>query len=706
MLIGQLWILWAQWTLQPIAPAVSSAGGPIRNAWAGGLNAPQFSTIDINGDGSKELFVFDRADNRIQVYHRVGAEWVWLPEADTLFPTQSLAHWVLLRDYDGDGDKDLFTSVVSNIRCFRNTAPLGSPPRWQLAYDTLTSDYFGFRTYLYSASVDIPALVDVDSDGDLDFLVYEVLGALIEWHKNEGIELLGRSDTLLLKLQSSCWGHVYEVYDYQTNQFTFQPYSCGPGQREAEKPVEDPPQRLHHAGGTLLVLDLNGDGLKDLIVGDDGPPYLIAGFNSGTTQIAHIDPGTAITPYPPAAPVYLPSFPATYYEDVTGDGKPDLLAANNSPFAGRDTGSVWMYENVGRIDSPAWAPPVRSWLQNTHLDVGTAAHPTLADLNRDGYPDLILSCESFFTDAGPKAGAWLLWGTATGFTLADSNWLNLPQYTLRNPIFAAGDINGNGRTDLLMGTSTGTLWHWEESTPGAADFTLVTQNFAGIAGPAFAAPLLYDYDADNDLDLILGGRNGRLSLYRQEAGGAFTLVTDFLGQIELRDTVSTLVGFTRPALIDLNQDGTVELLVGNLTGFVRVYGALWSSPQAPWPMVANLPYRWGKRASPTLWRPTDSLVLIGNLRGGVHAFELQRAGTPSTLLLPVSAQKPYTLTGTTLYATEPVQLHLYDALGRLVATLAGQGELSLPFPTPGLYFLRISTATKPYTEKVLWLGAP
>ncbi|MCX7607570.1 MAG: VCBS repeat-containing protein, partial [Bacteroidia bacterium] len=520
---------WAQLSLRSVFPIVKSFSDTLLNPWAGGWQAPQFSTIDVDGDGAQELFVFDRADHTVQVYRLQGGQWRYFPGADTLFPLQKLSAWALLRDFDADGDKDLFTSVLSNIRVFRNIAPPNSPPQWRLAYDTLVSNYAGYSTYLYSGSVDIPAITDVDADGDMDLLVYEVLGALIEWHRNQAQELWGRTDTLAFALQSSCWGHVYESYNYSTNQFAFMPYSCGPGQRE---------QRIQHAGGSLLVIDLNGDGLKDLIVGDDGPPYLIAGFNTGTLQVAHIEPSTAISPYPPSSSLYLPSFPATYYEDVTGDGKPDLICANNSPLAGRDTWSVWMYPNVGRVDSPAWASPVQGWLQNTLLDVGTASHPTLADLNRDGYLDLILTCESFFTDSGPKSRAFLLWGGPNGFVLSDTNWLNLSQYVLRNPIFTVGDVDGNGRTDLLMGTSTGAIWHWEETQPGAADFQLLTQNFAGLSGPPFAAPLLYDYDGDTDMDLIVGGRNGRLSLYRQETGGSFTLVTDFLGQIELRDTVS------------------------------------------------------------------------------------------------------------------------------------------------------------------------
>ncbi|MBL4578584.1 MAG: hypothetical protein JKX74_08930, partial [Flavobacteriales bacterium] len=32
----------------------------LKNPWAGGLNSPQFSQIDLNGDGIKDLFIYER----------------------------------------------------------------------------------------------------------------------------------------------------------------------------------------------------------------------------------------------------------------------------------------------------------------------------------------------------------------------------------------------------------------------------------------------------------------------------------------------------------------------------------------------------------------------------------------------------------------------------------------------------------------------
>ncbi|MCX7981050.1 MAG: VCBS repeat-containing protein [Bacteroidia bacterium] len=701
LLVVGLGIIWAQVGLRVIAPPVLVAQETLRNPWTGGWNAPQFSTIDVDGDGIAELFVFDRADNRPFVFKATPQGWRWLPQVDTLFPTEKLSAWVLLRDYDGDGDKDLFTAVGSNIRVFQNLASAGAPPRWRLAYDTLTSVYYGSSTYLYCSAIDIPTITDIDNDGDTDLLVYEVLGSLIEWHRNQAQELFGRADTLIFVLQSGCWGHVFENYDYNTNQFSFVSYTCGAGQRISGE------GRIYHSGGTTLAIDLNKDGLKDLIVGDDGPPYLITGFNSGSLQVAHIDPATAISPYPPIAPAYMPSFPATYYEDGTGDGLPDLIVANNSPLAGRDTWSVWLYPNTARADSPHWAMPIVGWLQRSQIDIGTAAHPTLADLNRDGYPDLLLSCEGFYTDTGQKARAYLFWGSATGFTLADTNWLNLPAYTLRNPVFTVGDIDGNGRTDLLMGTSTGALWRWEENSPGSATFSLLTQNFAGISGPAFAAPLLYDYDQDGDLDLIIGGRPGRLSLYRQEADGTFTHITDSLGQIFMNDTLSTLLGFTRPALIDLNKDGTLELLIGNLTGFLWAYLPDWNTPTAPWPKVAELPYAGGKRASPTAWMTPDSvLLLVGTVRGGVRAFTLAPGG-PTANVLPAAQSKPYALSvqGSVLQfiANVPLEVEVYTLLGERLQRFSGVGEVRWAMPGPGVYVLWVRSGVGAWVEKV-WVG--
>src|SRR5688572_23446196 len=45
----------------------------LNNAWAGGLNSPLISEIDVNFDGIKDLFMYDRSNDRISVFRNDGS---------------------------------------------------------------------------------------------------------------------------------------------------------------------------------------------------------------------------------------------------------------------------------------------------------------------------------------------------------------------------------------------------------------------------------------------------------------------------------------------------------------------------------------------------------------------------------------------------------------------------------------------------------
>src|SRR5690606_26054989 len=91
---------------------VATPTRPLLNPWSGGLNTPQFSTIDLNKDGREDLFIFDRMLRKVYTYLAVqeGGQWryTYAPEYEAMFP-EELENWVLLRDYNCDGLKDIFT---------------------------------------------------------------------------------------------------------------------------------------------------------------------------------------------------------------------------------------------------------------------------------------------------------------------------------------------------------------------------------------------------------------------------------------------------------------------------------------------------------------------------------------------------------------------------------------------------------------------
>lgn len=51
---------------------LSVNGDTLKNPWSGGFNSVQFSEIDLNLDGIKDLFVFDRTGNRISTFINAG----------------------------------------------------------------------------------------------------------------------------------------------------------------------------------------------------------------------------------------------------------------------------------------------------------------------------------------------------------------------------------------------------------------------------------------------------------------------------------------------------------------------------------------------------------------------------------------------------------------------------------------------------------
>jgi hypothetical protein len=48
--------------------------------WGGGLNAVQYNTIDLNGDGLEDVAVFDRIGHKIITYLRQNGQYVYAPE--------------------------------------------------------------------------------------------------------------------------------------------------------------------------------------------------------------------------------------------------------------------------------------------------------------------------------------------------------------------------------------------------------------------------------------------------------------------------------------------------------------------------------------------------------------------------------------------------------------------------------------------------
>ncbi|HPH21976.1 MAG TPA: VCBS repeat-containing protein, partial [Haliscomenobacter sp.] len=204
-------------TFTPLAIEVEAETGVLSNPWGGGLNCPQLSEADLNNDGLLDLYVFDRAVHLHLAYVRKNNQYVFAPELVANFP--ALTEWSMLRDYNGDGISDIiaysdipgidgltaYTGYWQGNKLAFKRFPFKGP--FNLAYFPLNS---GGKAQVYISRIDIPAFDDVDCDSDLDVITFNLSGGYIEWYQNLSVEKGYGRDSMIFKLQSNCWGGVYE----------------------------------------------------------------------------------------------------------------------------------------------------------------------------------------------------------------------------------------------------------------------------------------------------------------------------------------------------------------------------------------------------------------------------------------------------------------------------------------------------------------
>lgn len=234
--------------------------------------------------------------------------------------------------------------------------------------------------------------------------------------------------------------------------------------------IDGPASSLNGAAADAVALpgDMNGDGRSEVVVGVPflsaaGSAYVVFG-KASTTAVDLAAVGSAGYKINGAAGDNI-GIGMTSPGDTNGDGRADIvlnaiLADNN----GRtDSGSTYILR--GKADTTA--VNLSTFVADgagLRLDGATATHQagrTVAapgDVNGDGRGDLVLGTYQNDVPGRPSAGiAYVVFGTgATG--AQDLGTLGAGGYEIQGavangylePVAAAGDINGDGRRDILL----------------------------------------------------------------------------------------------------------------------------------------------------------------------------------------------------------------------------------------------------------------
>ena len=574
-----------------LAAAVVQGADTLRNAWAGGLNAPQFSSLDLNGDGQNDLFAFDRESRRCYTFLSVaapgaGRRWQYAPEYESLFP-ENLAEWALLRDYDCDGRPDLFTFVNGgNIGVFRNVAVNGRPSFQPVTNQILFSGSFpGTANLLVGAT--LPAIQDVNGDGKLDIMTYDFSSAsFLELYLNTGPGACGGALTFVRSTGN--WGGIQACSGCAEYKFNGQ--ACF----TAARPT-------HVGGHSLLLLDVDGDGDQDLLDGRDGCPELVRLLNQGTSSDPVLTSAGISPNFPSAAtPARAPVFAAGYSFDANFDGRPDLVVAPNLEDNGTEQvslrQSVQLFENTAAAGAPVFVQRPAGFLQADMLDVSEGAAPTLGDLDGDGLPDLLIGNHADRVGGAYRAALAHYRNVGTRarpvFRLVSEDYLGLAAQGLQGLKPVLVDLNRDGALDLAYSAwdrgSNGLYYVLNTAPAGrpvafsaanAVSFKPQAPATAGVLPAARAdMPCFTDVDNDGFVDLLLGTNDTRgpgmsLRYFRNRARGpldsAFVLVNNDFGRI--REATGDRPTNLSPAVADFDGDGRPDLLTADASGRLRLY---------------------------------------------------------------------------------------------------------------------------------------
>lgn len=319
--------------------------------------------------------------------------------------------------------------------------------------------------------------------------------------------------------------------------------------------------------------DVNGDGYDDVVVSayrySSGTSYYL-----GRAYVYHgSSGGLATTPAWTAtgsvAYDYLGSSVAGA-GDVNGDGYGDV--AVGAPYAGSvDVGRAYVYHGsaAGLSSAAAWTATGVT----AHGGLGTGVAGA-GDVNGDGYDDLIVGAG--YDGIGPPCctgRAEVYYGSSSGLA-STAAWSAVGEGTSNYfgyAVSGAGDVNGDGYADILVGAhyynSIGRAYVYYGSAAGPA--TSASWTYTGTAvgdGIGWAISNAGDVDNDGYDDIILGAY-GHDPASGTDAGGAFVFYGSSTG---LGSSPWTAEGSAGGDLFggavsdagDVNGDGYDDVLVG------------------------------------------------------------------------------------------------------------------------------------------------
>ena len=436
-------------------------------------------------------------------------------------------------DWDGDGDKDLMAGgyvsgavfYFENIRNDKGIPKLSR--RKPLEVDGKT---------LRIGEAASPLVRDFDGDGDLDLITAK------------GHPVTSRPDP-----PDAVGMALFENVGTRTR----------PDLREREFPLA----RREHVGGVAVPTagDWDGDGDIDLAIGTGSSVRFYR--NTGTPVKPVFQRGSALKHK--WGPVAVGGF-ATSPVDWDGDGDLDLVYSAGGCFGLKlnvDPRNPPRFESAGLLEAGGKV------IKYVFPPGDPETFPVMADLDRDGLPDLLQGTACgfvwFYRNVGTRAEPELAEGVRLRTT--DGGFVKVGYYKPGDTAtdFAshsgdrsdpkAADFDDDGDLDLMVSDAHGVVTYFENV---GGDHQPVFAPGVKVLHEAKARALIgvTDWDGDGRVDILLA--QGNIVLYRNVGEGK--------DQVFKRDRAMPhqYIPYPHPYVVDWSGDGDDDLLISSSYGVV------------------------------------------------------------------------------------------------------------------------------------------
>ena len=364
--------------------------------------------------------------------------------------------------------------------------------------------------------------------------------------------------------------------------------------------------------------DVNGDGFDDLIIGakandtdsNEGAAYVVFGTGASVTAIDLVDIAAGTGGYKILGE-YISDFAGSAVSgagDINGDGIDDILVGAQR-FPEGQAGAVYVVfgstaagSGVNLDDVALGTGGFRIDGENANdiLGIRSGGVAAVGDVNGDGVDDFVIGAEGNDAGGNRAGAAYVVFGDSAGLTSVDladvANGTGGFKITGENAgdsagydVSGAGDVNGDGIADLIVGAPFATNSETEAGAAyvvfggtglgasidlgaiasGNGGFKITGSGAYDYAGGAVAAG---DVNGDGFDDLIVGSdgyNGGYVDVVFGAASGLTTVdladIANGQGGFRIAGEVATDSTGSSVSSADINGDGFADIIIGSDT---------------------------------------------------------------------------------------------------------------------------------------------